>query len=394
MDTNILDISVNELENKPIIYKNTYPRIKICYIILTCKKNLQTKVKWQKASCFKNTPQEDCYFLSCENESPNIYGWDTADDYASCIDKYIKFFQNMILDYDWYMFIDDDTFVFPKRIEQYLPTLDKADPIYFGFRWSHVEGLRYMSGGAGFFLTKSSYNMLREFLLIKENTLLRSKEKPTNGDVTVGVWIREINRKNNYKIKLFADPHYLRIGHHENIKDVFKCLTFHYVNNEETFLKYYKYLEIIDDALGKPTFLSDIPEEGKTIMFSPYLELNNGFRHYSYKVHSNNFEDNKDFYYIIKKTKEGYIFQSDNYREHYLSATKDGVFITKITEASVWQLIPSQTDKAYNIVSFSINPLFAEKFISLDKSGHGPLFIESKSDAAIQEFYLYEIFEP
>ena len=63
MDTNALDISVNELENKHITYKNDYTRIKICYIILTCKKNIPTKVKWQKASCFRNTPQEDCYFL-------------------------------------------------------------------------------------------------------------------------------------------------------------------------------------------------------------------------------------------------------------------------------------------------------------------------------------------
>jgi hypothetical protein len=395
MDNLSLDIFVNEIDNKSIVYKDTYPRIKICYIILTCKKNLQTKVKWQKETCFRNTDPEHCYFLSCESEGRNIYGWNTADDYASCIDKYIQFFQNMDLDYDWYMFIDDDTFVFPKRIEQYLPTLDKSEPIYFGFRWSHIEGLRYMSGGAGFFLTKQTYTMLREFLKIKEHTLLRSKQQPINGDVTVGVWIREINRSNNYKIKLFADSNYLRINHHENNTDIFKCLTFHYVNEMSTFMKYNKYLEIIDNSVITPIFVPHIPKEEKLICFSPFNELKKGLRHYAYKVYSCNFQDNRDFYYIIKKSNNNtYLFQSDNFREHYLSPSNDGVFITNKTEDSLWEILPNSTGKAFNIKSLSKNPLWAGKFISINNSSVDPVFLHDKSETVLQDIYFYEIFEP
>jgi len=290
------------------------------------------------------------------------------------------------------MFIDDDTFVFPKRIEQYLPTLDKTEPIYFGFRWSHIEGLRYMSGGAGFFLTKSSYNMLRTFLLIEESALLRSKEKPSNGDVLVGLWIREINRKNNYKIKLIADSNYLRIGHHQTITDIFKCLTFHYVNEEAIFKKYNKYLEVIDSSLAKTLVINLIPEEDKIVSISPFSEHTSGFRHYGYKVYSNNFEDNKDFYFIIKKTEEGYLFQSDNYREHYISPTSDGIFITKISADSLWEIVENKS--SFNILSLSKNPLWANKYLSVSKSGHGPTQLEAKSDTSIQDIHFYEIFEP
>jgi hypothetical protein len=394
MDNLPLDISVNELANKNIIYKDTYQRIKLCYIILTCKKNLHTKAKWQKETCFRNTDKKDCYFLSCESEGENIYGWNTADDYASCIDKYIKFFQNMNLDYDWYMFIDDDTFVFPKRIEQYLPTLEKSEPIYFGFRWSHIEGLRYMSGGAGFFLTKSTYNMLRGYLSVNENTLLRCKEQPVNGDVTVGVWIREINRKNNYKIKLVADSNYLRIGHHENITDIFKCLTFHYVNTEETFYNYNKYLETIDNSLAKPKLLENIPEGQKMVAFGISTDPKFGFRHYDYKLSLNNFCDNKDFYYIIKKTPNGYIFQSDNFRKHNISVCEKGLYISEIIENSLWEIVSVPEKKGFNIISLSKKPKWARKYISVGKSGEGPLSLESESADFIQNFYLYEIFEP
>jgi hypothetical protein len=63
-------------------------------------------------------------------------------------------------------------------------------------------------------------------------------------------------------------------------------------------------------------------------------------------------------------------------------------------EESVWKIITSETEKAYNIVSCSKNPIFAEKkYITLDKSGQGPLYIESKSENAIQDFYFFEIFE-
>ena len=95
---------------------------KICYIILTCEKYIDTRVNWQSATCFKYINNKDCYYLSCKpvNCKKNIYGWYTKDDYTSCPDKYIAFFKNLDLVYDWYVFIDDDTFIFPDRLQKFL----------------------------------------------------------------------------------------------------------------------------------------------------------------------------------------------------------------------------------------------------------------------------------
>ena len=52
----------------------------ICYIILTCQKNINNKVLWQKNYMFKNKTSH-IYYISAKNDiKNNIYGWDTIDD--------------------------------------------------------------------------------------------------------------------------------------------------------------------------------------------------------------------------------------------------------------------------------------------------------------------------
>jgi len=145
------DLAFKDTHLPLLSFKKTYPRINVCYIILTCEKYLQTRAKWQKETCFKDVSENDCYFLSCKPSPPNTYGWNTEDDYKSCIIKYVKFFQNLTIKYDWYMFIDDDTYVFPNRVEQYLANYDNTQPLYIGSIWKHIKELRFTSGGAGFF---------------------------------------------------------------------------------------------------------------------------------------------------------------------------------------------------------------------------------------------------
>uniref|UniRef100_A0A6C0DA14 Fringe-like glycosyltransferase domain-containing protein n=1 Tax=viral metagenome TaxID=1070528 RepID=A0A6C0DA14_9ZZZZ len=330
------DLEFTDIGKTPLVYKEDFPRIKICYIVLTCERYIPTRVKWQKETCFRNTNLNDCYFLSCKMGDGSIYGWNTADDYPSCIDKYIKFFRNMNLDYDWYMFIDDDTFVFPNRVEQFLARLDPSIPAYVGNAWSHIHDLRFMSGGAGFFLTKSAYTMVRQFVECDKNTAMRSPEAPMNGDTTMGVWIREINRKNNYAIKLLSDWHYLNIDNSTNIKKIMTAATFHYVNKYELFKLYDKYLETVNitDILLKQ--ITPLPNKENTIIFSYDTTL--ALRHCYYKLSLSKLEeDNNDFFFIVKSAKNGnpagVSFQSTNYPEYYIAPKESGIFISKDSTA-------------------------------------------------------------
>jgi hypothetical protein len=61
--------------------------------------------------------KNDIYYLtSVANVERRHFGWNVMDDEKNITWKYIHFIYHMnISDYDWYILIDDDTFVFEKR---------------------------------------------------------------------------------------------------------------------------------------------------------------------------------------------------------------------------------------------------------------------------------------
>jgi|688.fasta_scaffold35107_6 hypothetical protein len=166
---------------------------KICYIVLTCEAYINTRVKWQNETFFKNVNDTDIYFLSCKNhENKNIYGWNTADNYESCPTKYVQFLKNMTLQYDWYCFIDDDTFININNLHNLLESYDCNEKLYIGRLCMNYSPPFYMSGGAGFILSKSLYFSLITYIRDRDtndNDLLQS----IYGDLSVGLWIKNID---------------------------------------------------------------------------------------------------------------------------------------------------------------------------------------------------------
>ena len=101
---------------------NTMDKMKICYIISTCDKYLETRVKYQMETMLKNVNREDIYYLTAKPDIENRqFGWYCLDDSQNITWKYIHFIYNMNIPYyDWYILIDDDTFVFEKRLRNLL----------------------------------------------------------------------------------------------------------------------------------------------------------------------------------------------------------------------------------------------------------------------------------
>ena len=55
--------------------------MKNCYIISTCDKYLDTRVKYQMETMFKNINKEDIYYLTSKPDTKNRqFGWYTMDD--------------------------------------------------------------------------------------------------------------------------------------------------------------------------------------------------------------------------------------------------------------------------------------------------------------------------
>jgi hypothetical protein len=214
--------------------------MKICYIISTCDKYLDTRVKYQMETMLKNVDKEDIYYLtSTPNHEKRQFGWYSMDDAQNITWKYIHFIYNMnIPDYDWYIFIDDDTFVFEKRLRNLLTNYTSNENFYIGKELDHIKEqfCLYMSGGAGYSISKSLYARITEYVRkigtnIAYYPLINLKEQFCD-DLCIGLWIQEI-AKNNKVNQLNNDL--FHIAEHENDNQLIDAVTFHKVIKKEQF---------------------------------------------------------------------------------------------------------------------------------------------------------------
>ena len=203
--------------------------MKVCFVILTCEAYFNTRVKWLLETCLKDVEKNDLYFLSAKSIEPNIYGWNTPDNYESCPLKYVRFFQNLKLDYDWYYFMDDDTFVFPERLYKFLSYFNEKDSLYMGRRCDHISYPIYMSGGAGFIISKPLYLELVNFI---RNTSEDKLFPSIHGDLSLGHWLSNIPKK-IIESKLFNS------SLHKDENELKNCISFHYLKIEQHYKFYH-----------------------------------------------------------------------------------------------------------------------------------------------------------
>ncbi len=207
--------------------------MKCCYIVLTCNNYLNTRAKWLYENSLFTVDQNDIYFLSYESKPPNIYGWKTNDNYEGCPLKYISFFKNMTIEYDWYFFIDDDTFVYTDRLYKFLENYDKNESLYIGLKCGN---LCHMSGGAGFLITNSLYKQLIEYI---RNTPENELKITKYGDESLGIWLINLDKKMiNTRV-----PTIFNTEKHRNNEELEKCITFHYLKNEEDYKFYGSFIK-------------------------------------------------------------------------------------------------------------------------------------------------------
>lgn len=170
----------------------------------------------------------DFLFYSDHNSFKTIKVTD-RNDYASAELKQINIINDLpkeYLDYDWYLFCDDDTFINTKLL---LFTIDSFNPEEVTGQliqcWQPDQTLCYLSGGAGFLMS---------------NKILKSiKGRIPNynsgySDVTMGLFYRE----NNIKIKhselfMSQNPEFYNVSDN----NISKFISFHYIKDYETMRK-------------------------------------------------------------------------------------------------------------------------------------------------------------
>lgn len=232
----------------------------ICYIILTCQKNINNKVLWQKKYMFKNKTC-DIYYISAKNDiKNNIYGWDTIDDYNSPAIKYIEFFKNMNLNYEYYCFIDDDTFINFNNLELFIKTINKYynNKLFIGFTPSLINNdnisiidnekiyiekykltkARGLSGGAGFIINNLLYHDIKSYIVNENNITKLYNLGFDKGKYYSDILIGSIIKNFNDVTTIVSEKFHMYNHNHYNSLDLNNFISYHYINSEELF-KFY-----------------------------------------------------------------------------------------------------------------------------------------------------------
>ena len=238
--------------------------MKICYIISTCNKYLDTRVKYQMDIMLKNVNKEDIYYLTSKPDIKNRqFGWHCMDDEKNITWKYIHFIYNMIIEYDWYIFIDDDTFVFEKRLLNLLKNYNTNENYYIGKKLEHIKNdfCIYMSGGSGYAISKGLYSLLYKYV---KNAGINNSYKHWCDDLCIGLWIQEIaktNKINQLNNNLF------HLAEHENESQLTDAITFHKVMTKEQY-------EFYSSTVENVTLSEKVIKENNETVFTLVTDLN------------------------------------------------------------------------------------------------------------------------
>ena len=242
--------------------------MKICYIISTCDKYLDSRVEFQMDTFLKDVPLSDIYYLTSKYlPEKRQFGWNCMDDPKNITWKYIHFIHNMdIPNYDWYIFIDDDTFVFKNRLENLLKQYDCNKCYYIGKELDHIKNIfsLYMSGGAGYAISNALYSEIHDSV---KTTGINNSYKHWCYDLCIGLWIQEIAKTNNvYQI----NNNFFHMEIHSNENELKNAITFNKVISLE---QYQFYESIIDKERTINELNSQQDDNNNTCVFTLVTDI-------------------------------------------------------------------------------------------------------------------------
>ncbi|KAL4646159.1 glycoprotein-N-acetylgalactosamine 3-beta-galactosyltransferase 1-B-like [Arapaima gigas] len=156
-----------------------YQKVRILCWVMTGPSNLQKKAQHVKATWSRHC--NVVLFMSSEEDRdfPTV-GLDTGEGrdklYWKTIRAFHYVFKNHGEEADWFLKADDDTFVVVDNLRWLLSNYTPEDPIYFGKRFKPYAKQGYMSGGAGYVLSKEALKRFVEGFRTKVCTHTTSVE--------------------------------------------------------------------------------------------------------------------------------------------------------------------------------------------------------------------------
>ncbi|XP_075237580.1 glycoprotein-N-acetylgalactosamine 3-beta-galactosyltransferase 1 isoform X2 [Lycorma delicatula] len=176
------------------VAKELYEKVKILCWIMTTPKNHQKKARHVKATWGHRC--NILLFMSSTNDTtlPSIalpVGEGRNNLWAKTKEAFKYVYDHHMDQVDWILKADDDTYVIVENLRFMLSEHNSSDAIYFGCRFKPYVKQGYMSGGAGYVLSKEA---VKRFI---EEALPDSKKCRTDAggaeDVEMGRCLEKVN---------------------------------------------------------------------------------------------------------------------------------------------------------------------------------------------------------
>jgi len=202
---------------------------KILYLILHTKNH---ENRWSNLTDTWLKNKDYLFYSDHEDLKKNIIKVTSDNSYHSNEPKFVNIvtlLPEKYMNYEWYFFADNDTWVNTNKLESLLDTLDVN--LFHGqkiFCWPNDRSLGYLAGGAGMLIHNLRFRHLRDNF---------KNYRTGYSDVSLGFYMRE-NRIECGDNELFKSqpPEHYNISE-ENIPNY---ISFHYIKDKETQSKYTK----------------------------------------------------------------------------------------------------------------------------------------------------------
>lgn len=202
--------------------------MKILISIISTKRYLDSRIKLIENTWLKDV--ENYVIISdYEDKSLNTVKITEDETYESNVEKNFKsfthFYENYS-DFDWFMNLDDDTFLNYKNLKTALESYSLDDIFMLGrINYGSLPqdmSLNYCSGGAGYLVNRKTLEILKDIDM--------SYNKSRFADANVGMFCRDKGIK-IIDNELFhqREPEYYGLGD-DAIKN---SITFHYIFNDK-----------------------------------------------------------------------------------------------------------------------------------------------------------------
>jgi len=173
-------------------------KVRVLCWVMTSPDNFEKKAKHVKATWGKRC--NILLFMSTEAE-PNLpvikldglhEGRDNLWGKTKQAFKYVH--EHYRDQADWFMKADDDTYVIVENLRYMLENYNSSQPIYFGCKFKPYVRQGYMSGGAGYVLSKEALDrFVNRALADKEQVICKTRDHTGAEDVEMGKCLENVN---------------------------------------------------------------------------------------------------------------------------------------------------------------------------------------------------------